>query len=310
MSVMRTVLLAGSESRWLRRQAPRMGFIKKAVKRFMPGEKVEDALTAATTLQPHGISTVLTKLGENITELTEADEVTAHYLDVLDRVSKSGLDCQISVKPTQLGLDVDLARCTANLRTLASRAQALGNFVWIDMEQHRYVDATLEVYRKVLSEYPNLGVCLQAYLFRTAKDLESIIPLGGGVRLVKGAYKEPESVAFPLTSDVDKAYLELAKMMIGPAARKSGFRAIYGTHDQTIINAIKDHAQKTSVPKDGFEYDLLYGINRDEQAKLAQDRYRIRVLISYGEFWFPWYMRRLAERPANVWFVAKSMFSS
>jgi proline dehydrogenase len=310
MSLMRSVLLAGSESRWLRQQAPRMGFVKKAVTRFMPGEHVDDALKAAATLQPQGISTVLTQLGENISDPREADAVRTHYLDVLARIAATSLDCQISVKPTQLALDIDKNRCVDNLRALAERAQALKNFVWIDMEQHRYVDATLDVYRRVLADFPNVGVCLQAYLYRTPKDLAALLPLGGGVRLVKGAYKEPDSVAYPQKKDVDAAYTDLAKQMIGPEARKSGFRAIYGTHDQTIIRTIQQHAASTGVPKDGFEYDLLYGIQRGEQQQLARDNFRIRVLISYGEFWFPWYMRRLAERPANVWFVAKSVFSS
>lgn len=311
MSVMRSVLLAGSESRWLRQQAPRMGFVKKAVTRFMPGEHVGDALKAAATLQPQGISTVLTQLGENISDPREADAVREHYLDVLTRIAATPtLNCQISVKPTQLALDIDKDRCVDNLRALAERAYTLKNFVWIDMEQHRYVDATLDVYKRVLADFPNVGVCLQAYLYRTPKDLASIIPLGGGVRLVKGAYKEPDHVAFPQKKDVDAAYVELGKQMIGPEARKSGFRAIYGTHDQAIIRTLQEHAASTGVPKDGFEFDLLYGIQRDEQQRLARDNFRIRVLISYGEFWFPWYMRRLAERPANVWFVVKSTFSS
>jgi proline dehydrogenase len=310
MSLMRSVLLAGSESRWLRQQAPRMGFVKKAVSRFMPGEHVDDALKAAAALQPQGISTVLTQLGENISDPREADAVREHYLDVLSRIAATSLDCQISVKPTQLALDIDKERCVANMRALAERALAVKNFVWIDMEQHRYVDATLDVYKRVLADFPNVGVCLQAYLYRTPKDLASIIPLGGGVRLVKGAYKEPESVAYPQKKDVDKAYVDLGKQMIGPEAQKSGFRAIYGTHDQTIIRTLQEHAASTGVPKNGFEYDLLYGIQRGEQQQLARDNFRIRVLISYGEFWFPWYMRRLAERPANVWFVAKSVFSS
>lgn len=310
MSLMRSVLLAGSESRWLRQQAPRMGFVKKAVTRFMPGEHVDDALKAAAVLQPQGISTVLTQLGENISDPREADAVREHYLDVLTRIAATSLNCQISVKPTQLALDIDKNRCVDNLRALAERAQTLKNFLWIDMEQHRYVDATLDVYKRVLADFPNVGVCLQAYLYRTPKDLASLLPLGGGVRLVKGAYKEPDHVAFPQKKDVDAAYVELGKQMIGPEARKSGFRAIFGTHDQTIIRTLQQHAASTSVPKDGFEFDLLYGINRDEQQQLARDSFRIRVLISYGEFWFPWYMRRLAERPANVWFVAKSVFSS
>jgi len=309
MGVMRSVLLAASESRWLRQQAPRMGFVKHAVRRFMPGERVEDALEAASALRAQGITTVLTKLGENVTEMAEADGVAAHYLDVLAKIAASGLDCQISVKLTQLGLDVDRERCYTHLRALAARAHAQGVLLWIDMEQHPYVDVTLELYRRVLAELPNVGVCLQAYLYRTTADLAALIPLGGGVRLVKGAYLEPASVAYPKKTEVDENFLALARQMIGPEARASGFRAVFGTHDSRIIHAIQDHAASTGVPRDGFEFALLYGIQRSEQVRLAKEGARIRVLIAYGDYWFPWYMRRLAERPANVWFVAKSMFS-
>jgi proline dehydrogenase len=310
MSVMRSVLLAASDSRWMRQQAPRMGFVKKAVKRFMPGEHVEDALTAARELKTQGIATILTKLGENISELREGEAVTTHYLDVLTRIQAAGLDCPISVKLTQLGLDIDKEKTFESVRTLAARAQTLGNSVWIDMEQHGYVDATLEVYRRVLAEYPNVGVCLQAYLYRTPKDLAELIPLGGGVRLVKGAYREPPEVAYPKKADVDKAYLTLAKQMISPEALAAKFLGVFGTHDQTIIRAIREHAEATKVPKKAFDFALLFGIQRSEQQALAQAGYTVRCLISYGDYWFPWYMRRLAERPANVLFVAKSMFSS
>ena len=310
MGVMRSVLLAGSENRWLREQAPRLGFIKKAVSRFMPGEKLEDALGAGQTLQAQGIATVVTRLGENVSDLAEAASVATHYLDALDRIAASGLDCQISVKLTQLGLDVDREQCYRHLRALVERAGSHGRFMWIDMEQHPYVDVTLDLYRRVLAEHPHVGVCLQAYLYRTEQDLRSLLPLGGGVRLVKGAYLEPATVAYPQKNDVDANFLALAKLMIGPEARASGFRAIYGTHDQAIIGAIQRHAVEAGVDKAGFEFDLLYGIERGAQLALAQAQYRIRVLISYGEYWFPWYMRRLAERPANVLFVAKSMFRS
>jgi proline dehydrogenase len=310
MSVMRSVLLAASDSRWMRKQAPRMGFVKKAVKRFMPGERVEDAIGAALELKPQGIAALLTKLGENITELSEGEQVTAHYLDVLTRIQASGLDCPISLKLTQLGLDIDKEQTFQNLRTLAARARELGNQVWIDMEQHTYVDVTLDLYRRVLAEFPNVGVCLQAYLYRTPKDLASLIPLGGGVRLVKGAYREPPDVAYPKKADVDRAYVTLAKQMIAPEARAAGFVGVFGTHDQEILKTIRQHAEATGTPKRSFEFALLFGIQRAEQLSLAQAGYTIRVLISYGDYWFPWYMRRLAERPANVLFVAKSMFSS
>ena len=177
------------------------------------------------------------------------------------------------------------------------------------MEQHPYVDATLELYHAVRAEYPQVGVCLQAYLYRTPKDLEAVIAVGGGVRLVKGAYREPASVAIPKKADVDAAYLALAKRMIAPDALAAGFDAVCGTHDQQIIQAIRQHAAATGVPRDGYEFALLYGIQRSAQQQLARQGHRIRVLISYGSFWFPWYMRRLAERPANVWFVVRTMFA-
>ncbi len=310
MSVMRSVLLSASENRWLRQQAPRMGFVKKAVTRFMPGEHVEDALKAAAALKEQGLATILTQLGENITDFSEADRVRQHYLDVLGRIQASGLDSQISLKLTQLGLDIDKERTFQNLRALAGRAQALGQRLFIDMEQHTYVDVTLELYRRALAEFPNVGVCLQAYLYRTPKDLASIIPLGGAVRLVKGAYREPADVAYPKKADVDRAFVDLAKQMMSAESRQAGFHSVFGTHDQVILRTIREHAQASSVPKESFEFALLFGIQRNEQVNLAQAGYKVRVLISYGEYWFPWYMRRLAERPANVLFVAKSMFSS
>ena len=177
------------------------------------------------------------------------------------------------------------------------------------MEQHPYVDATLELYYAVTAEHRNVGVCLQAYLYRTAKDLQAIIEAGGGVRLVKGAYKEPASVAYPKKADVDANYLTLAKTMLGPAARQRGFRAVFGTHDVAIIDAIQQHAKASGVGTDGFEFALLYGIQRGVQRQIVRDGFILRVLISYGDYWFPWYMRRLAERPANVWFVARTMFA-
>jgi proline dehydrogenase len=309
MGLMRSLLLAGSESPSLRRHAPRLPFIRKAVTRFMPGEKLEDALAAATELRQQQIGTVLTELGENVTDVAHADEVTRQYADALAKVDARELDCHISVKLTQLGLDVDEARCQANLRSLVAHAKEHDAFVWIDMEQHSYVDATLRAYRRVLDEFPNVGVCLQAYLYRTESDLRTLIPLGGGVRLVKGAYREPANVAYPGKGDVDDNFLALARLMIGPDARAAGLRAVFGTHDARLINAIQDHLDATGLPRESVEFHLLYGIQRGEQAQLARERYRVRVLISYGEHWFPWYMRRLAERPANVLFVLKSLLA-
>lgn len=304
---MRSALLAGSESRWLREHAPRLWFVRKAVTRFMPGERVEDALAAAAGLRQRNIGAVLTELGENVTDLATADEATRHYTDVLAKVRERELDCHLSVKLTQLGLDVDEARCHANLRSLVEGAKQQGTFVWIDMEQHAYVDRTLAIYRRVLSEFPNVGVCLQAYLYRTADDLTSLLPLGGGVRLVKGAYREPSSVAYPRKRDVDGNFFALATRMIAPDARATGLRAVFGTHDRRLISRIQRHADATAMAREAFEFHLLFGVQRQEQARLAREGYRVRVLISYGEQWFPWYMRRLAERPANVAFVLRQL---
>lgn len=309
MHPVRSLLLAASDNRWLRANATRLPVFRKAVRRFMPGERLEDALDASEVLRNEGIATIFTRLGENVAEMPEADEVAAHYLESYDRIEARGLDTQISVKLTQLGLDIDPGRCREHVGRLAARAALQGAVLWIDMEQYSYVDATLALYRAVLAEHRNVGVCLQAYLYRTTDDLQAIIEAGGGVRLVKGAYREPATVAFPKKSDVDATYLSLARTMIGAEARAAGFRAVFGTHDASIIGAIQHHATATGVAHDAYEFALLYGIQRRVQQQIVRDGYRLRVLVSYGDHWFPWYMRRLAERPANVWFVARTMFT-
>ncbi len=309
MHPVRSLLLAASENRWMRANATRLPVFRKAVKRFMPGERLDDALEAAEVLRTQDrMATIFTRLGENVTDMAEADAVAAHYLEAYGRIEQRQLDTQISVKLTQLGLDMDPARCREHVRQLAARAAQQGAMLWIDMEQHPYVDATLELYHAVLAEHRNVGVCLQAYLYRTAKDLQAIVEAGGGVRLVKGAYKEPASVAYPKKSDVDANYLALARAMLAPDARARGFRAVFGTHDVSIIGAIQQHAT-TIGAREACEFALLYGIQRSVQQRIVKDGYALRVLISYGDYWFPWYMRRLAERPANVWFVARTMFS-
>jgi proline dehydrogenase len=306
MTVMRSVLLAASENRWLRERGTRLPLVRRAVSRFMPGETVGDALAAAETLRHAGMGAVLTKLGENVTDPGEADAVRDHYLGVLDLISRRALDCQISVKLTQLGLDIDLDHCLDRVRALAARAAILGNFLWIDMEQYPYVDRTLEVYRRTRADFFDVGVCLQSYLYRTADDLAALIAMGGAVRLVKGAYREPATVAHPAKRDVDASFRRLAERMINPDARAGGFRSVFGTHDRRLMDAIVAHAAVVGAPPETYEFDLLYGIQRREQERLVRAGQRVRVLVSYGSYWFPWYMRRLAERPANLWFVLKS----
>lgn len=308
MSIARTVLLKVSDNQWLRANGTKVPFIRRAVTKFMPGESFDDMLGAAQATAAEGIGAVFTRLGENVKDLGEAEMVARHYLEGIDRIRALNLSCEPSIKLTQLGLDIDRELAFGHLRALAERAHHAGSYLWIDMEQSPYVDVTLTLTKRLREEFPHVGVCLQAYLFRTREDLEDMTSRGIGVRLVKGAYNEPASVAFPKKSDVDANYLALAQLMLGPAARAAGSRAVFGTHDVRLIQSIRDHATATAVKPAEYEIHMLYGIQKAAQLRLAHDGAQLRVLIAYGEYWFPWYMRRLAERPANVWFVAKSLF--
>jgi proline dehydrogenase len=307
--LMRRLLLAMSERPWLQAHAPHWWFVKKAAARFMPGDTLDDALTAALALHAQRIGAVFTELGENVSDMTEADTVRRHYADALTRIARSDLNCDLSVKLTQLGLDIDAERCFANVRSLAEVAAVHRARVWIDMEQHGYLDRTLTIYRRLLPEFQNVGVCLQAYLYRTREDLRALLPLGGGLRLVKGAYREPARIAFPKKRDVDANFIELGIQMLAAAGRPAAPRLVFGTHDRRILDTIARAAERTGVSRNAFEFHLLFGIQRAEQIRLARDGYQVRVLISYGEQWFAWYMRRLAERPANVLFAARAIFS-
>ena len=308
MSLMRKVLLAGSTNAWLRERATRAAFVRRSVSRFMPGERIEDALQAAAGLKPRGITTILTALGENLTGAAEAEEVTQHYLDVFDKVAEAGLDAHVSVKPTQLGLDLDRALCARNLHRLVERAEARDNFLWIDMESSPYVDPTLELFRGARARSRRIGIALQAYLYRTAADVESLLPLGPAVRVVKGAYLEPPEIAFPKKSDVDENFYRLCVRLLSPEAQAAGALLHIASHDPALINRLSAYTREHHVPPSAYEFAMLYGIGLGQQQRLAAEHRRLRVLISYGEYWFPWYMRRLAERPANVWFVMKNLW--
>lgn len=308
MGIARSVLLWGSQNRWIENQFRRRRFAQKAVSRFMPGEDVDSALGEAKTLGERNISTVVTQLGENLTSLAEADQVAAHYVDVLDKVNRLGLPCHISVKPTQLGLDIDPTQAATHLETLVRHAANHNNVVWVDMEASNYVDATLDLYCPLRERHTNMGICLQAYLHRTPQDVERLLAMGSAIRLVKGAYQEPADVAMPRKRDVDNAFLRLATTLAEHAAQGTGVKPGIATHDLAIIAELQRIAAERQWDK-AFEIQMLYGIRRAEQLRLAAAGVPTRVLISYGASWFPWYMRRLAERPANVGFVLRTMFS-
>ena len=308
MSIARNALLAMSTNAWLRERATRTAFVRRSVSAFMPGEHLQDAMAAAATLERQGVHAIFTKLGENLTRADDAEEVTRHYLEVLDTVQGAGLDAHISVKPTQLGLDLDGELCFRNLQRLIDRAEERQNFVWIDMEGSPYVDPTLDLFRRTRARSARIGIALQAYLYRTAADVESLIPLGAAIRLVKGAYLEPPAIAYPKKADVDENFYALSRRLLGEEARRAGGLLHIATHDPQLVDRLTTLVDEQRVPRSAYEFAMLYGIQRPLQQRLVHAGRPLRVLVAYGEYWFAWYMRRLAERPANVWFVVKNVF--
>ncbi|WP_419950989.1 proline dehydrogenase family protein [Candidatus Palauibacter sp.] len=305
--MMRRGLLWASTNPWLSTRLPERPFVRRAVRKFMPGETLEAALTEADRLGQLGVPTLITTLGENVETAEETREIVTEYVRAIEMAAAMGLDAEVSIKPTHLGLDVDQDLTLENVRQLTAHAEGRGT-LWIDMEGSPYLESTLSLYRDIRSRHENVGLCLQSYLRRTAEDLESLIELGPRVRLVKGAYAEPPEIAFPAKRDVDASYVALARRLMDHLADGGdGFLGL-GTHDPAMIQPLTEYATAAGLDGSQFEFEMLYGIGRREQRRLVRNGTPLRVLISYGAAWFPWYMRRLAERPANVWFVARSMF--
>jgi proline dehydrogenase len=304
---MRRMLLWLAGNAWLREHLPRFRFAKRAASRFMPGEDLEDALAAADAFRAEGIGIILTRLGEDVTSAQEAAAVAAHYEEVIERVAGRGIDGYVSLKLTQLGLAQDAERAYERCDRLAQRAAAHGRMVVIDMESSAMVGPTLTLYERLLANHPGSGICLQAYLRRTAGDLQRLLPMRPFVRLVKGAYREPPAVAFGTRREIDASYVALASTMLQAAAAGEGVGIGLGTHDIALIELIEVQARALGLDAGAFEVEMLYGIRVDQQRRLAREGYRVRDLISYGEAWYPWYMRRLAERPANVAFALRQV---
>ena len=303
---MRRVFLWAARNHWLKERLPRLRFMRRAVRRFMPGETLDEALIAATPLQAAGIGTMYTRLGENLADLSAADEVAAHYVGALDKIVAAGITGEISVKPTQLGLDLDPEICLAHLVRIAEHAAATGTYLWIDMEGSAYTEATIVLYERLRATQPRTGICLQAYLKRTAADFERLRPLDPVIRLVKGAYDEKESIAYRDRRNVDSNFVGLSVAFLLEGRGRPILLSL-GTHDVTLIEQIAEQVGPGGIGRDGFQVSMLYGIRADEQFRLAKAGYRVQTLIAYGEYWYPWYMRRLAERPANVWFALRQM---
>jgi proline dehydrogenase len=295
--------LAGSSA--LKRMASRYGMRPGGgfARRFIAGESIDEAIAAARAIQASGLDITLDYLGEAVASAAEADAATRAYVGIIQQIAASGVERNISLKLTQLGLTIDRATCVDNFRRILDVAQANDFFVRIDMENSPFTAVTLDVFETLWQQgYRNAGVVLQSYLPRSEQDAARMNQLGARVRLVKGAYKEPKDVAYQSKADVDAAYVRIMRLLLG-----GGSSPAIATHDPAMIEATRAFANEQRIPSDRFEFQMLYGIRRDLQAALRDEGYRVRVYVPFGREWFPYFMRRLGERPANVGFVIRGV---
>ena len=295
--------LAGSQG--LKHLASRYGMRRpnSFARRFIAGETIDEAIAGARAIQASGLMLTLDQLGESVASMAEADAATRGYLGVIDRIVASGIERNISLKLTQLGLSVDRATCVDNLRRILDAAAPHQFFVRVDMEDSPITQVTLEVFETMWQQgYRNAGIALQSYLPRSVADTRRMNALGARVRIVKGAYKEPKEVAHQDKADVDAAFVEITKRLLA-----DGNYPAIATHDPAMIDATKAFAAERGIAKEKYEFQMLYGIRRDLQNQLRADGYRVRVYVPFGREWFPYFMRRLGERPANVGFVIKGI---
>ncbi len=307
--MLRQLLLGLSRSRraqaWLMKSPP----IRRAAYRFVAGEALDEAIAVVRTLNEQGISATLDHLGENTQTRQAALQAAQEYLKILAAIHQNNLNSHISLKLTQMGLDLDEDLCFESVKQIIARAQQYKNFVRIDMESSAYTDRTLKLYERLRGEgYENVGVVIQSYLYRSRQDVERLIQMGANVRLCKGAYAEPPAVAFPSRRAVNENYLRLLELLWSAPAQERGTYVAIATHDEKIMEWAKRFALAHGIAKDRFEFQMLYGIRRDLQTALTQSGYRVRVYVSYGREWYPYFMRRLAERPANLFFLARHLF--
>lgn len=278
--------------------------------RFVAGESADDAMTVTRQLNDQGLRVSLDFLGESVTTRLEAAAARNEIIHLLDKIAENGVDANVSVKLTQLGLAIDPDVAHENMRLILQQARRHGNWVRIDMEDHHYTDITLQLYRRLRDEdgLPNTGVVIQSYLYRSAEDVEQLVAEGARVRLCKGAYAEPADLAYPAKADTDRNFVKLTQMLLSGEARRNGVVAGIATHDEKMIQATLDYVREHDIPQSAFEFQMLYGVRRELQASLRQQGYNVRVYVPYGTAWYPYFMRRLAERPANLWFFLSNYF--
>ncbi len=308
--MLRSFFLGLSASQRARRFLMALPFATRVSRRFVAGETLDDAIRTVQTLNRKGMLVSLDHLGENVHSEADADLATQAYLDLLDRIYTTGVKSNVSLKLTQLGLDISQDVCVNNLRRILDRARERGNFVRIDMESSAYTDRTLRVFRILREEhgFKNVGVVIQAYLYRSEQDVHQLSADGANIRLCKGAYQEPPDIAFPKKADVDQNYIKLVQIYLSDEAQATGAYIGVATHDEKMIDATKTYVAEHKISKEQFEFQMLYGIRPQAQEQLVAEGYKMRVYVPYGTEWYPYYMRRLAERPANVWFIMRNFF--
>ncbi len=308
MPLMRSFFIALSRSPLAKAVITRTPGIRGSTRRFVAGETVEEALAAIRDLNAAACLATLDPLGENTASEAEARAAASEALKALEGIQRDGLKANVSIKLTQMGLDLGDGMCESITASLLEKAKSLGTFVRIDMEGSAYTERTVRIFEKLRARYDNVGIVLQAYLRRTEADIRWIASKGYNVRLCKGAYLEPESVAFQDMAEVNRNYLACAGILLSPQSLAAGTRPCFATHDPAMIAGVKEAAQRDAASRDRFEMQMLYGIRRDLQLELVKDGFTMRVYVPYGPQWYPYFMRRLAERPANVGFILRNMF--
>ncbi len=317
--MLRSFLIYLSKAAWAQNMVTNWGFAWRAASRFIAGTKVEDAIRAIQALNAKNINATLDHLGENTSKPEEASEATTALLNILDEIQRQGVRANVSIKLTQIGLGLDENMCAQNLERILAHAQELGNFIRLDMEDTPYTDKTINLFCQMRKKgYKNAGIALQSYLYRTEADARRLLEDHAQIRLIKGAYQEPPEKAYPKKADVDANYDLLTKIMMDASLAANCPRLsadgrtppipALGTHDVHRIEFARQYAQKIGLPKDALEFQMLYGIRRDLQDQLVREGYPVRVYVPFGTHWYPYYVRRLAERPANLWFFISVFF--
>ena len=301
----RSALIYLSRQEGLKDFAARFSLFRKLTTRFIAGESIDEAVAAIREVNAHGCSASFDHLNESVGSIAETEAEVREYLDVLARIDETGIESNVSIKLTQFGLEIDPDLAYRNARRVVEDAARRGNFVRVDMEASNVTQATIDIFKRLRAEFGlnDVGIVLQSYLYRTMDDARDLLKIPARIRLCKGAYNEPPEVAYPNKKDVDDNYVRVMQLLLS-----SGVYHGIATHDPKMLDATIDFTQRKGVSKDAFEFQMLYGIRRDLQEQLARDGYGMRVYVPYGKHWYPYFMRRLAERPANIWFVLKNLW--